>query len=85
MADYEIFFKASVWKDFKKIPQNDLKKILSRIEKLADNPRQLGCEKITGQELYRIRQGNYRIIYSIQDNELTIWVVKVGHRKDIYR
>ncbi len=85
MAEYEIFFKESVWKDFKKIPQNDLKRVLSKIEKLSENPRQIGCEKLTGQELYRIRQGNYRIIYSIQDNELTIWVVKVGHRKDIYR
>jgi len=49
------------------------------------HPRPPGCEKLTGQERYRIRQGNYRIIYSIQDLELTIWVVKVGHRRDIYR
>ncbi|MCG8634241.1 MAG: type II toxin-antitoxin system RelE/ParE family toxin [Desulfobacterales bacterium] len=85
MAEYEIFFKASVWKDFKKIPRNDLKKILSKIEALAQDPRPFGCEKLTGQELYRIRQGSYRIVYSIQDNELTIWVIKVGHRKDVYR
>ena len=85
MAEYEILFKASVWKDLRKIPKSDLKKILSRIEKLGDDPRPMGSEKLTDEELYRVRQGNYRIIYSIQDNELTVWVFKVGHRKDIYR
>jgi len=62
-----------------------LKKILKRIEGLAENPRPSGCEKLTGQERYRLRQGRYRIVYSIQDDDLTVWVVKVGHRKDIYR
>ena len=85
MAEYEIFFKESVWKDIKKIPKGDLKKIIARIEKLADDPRPLGSEKLTGEELYRVRQGNYRILYSIQDNELTVWVIKIGHRKDVYR
>jgi mRNA interferase RelE/StbE len=85
MAEYEILFKESVLKDLKKIPKNDLEKILSRIEKLGDDPRSMGCEKLTGEELYRIRQGKYRIVYSIQDNELTVWVIKVGHRNDVYR
>ena len=58
---------------------------LGRIEALAEDPRPPGCEKLTGQQRYRLRQGRYRILYSIQDDELTIWVVKVGHRKDIYR
>ena len=85
MAAYKVHFKASVEKDFTTIPKKDLKKILKRIEELADNPRPSGCEKLTGQERYRLRQGRYRIVYSIQDDELTVWVVKVGHRKDIYR
>ena len=85
MAGYEIFFRESVWKELKKVPKADLKKIISRIEQLGNDPRPMGCEKLTGHELYRIRQGNYRIVYSIQDNELTVWVVKVGHRKDVYR
>jgi mRNA interferase RelE/StbE len=85
MAGYEIFFRESVWKELKKVPKADLKKILSRIEQLGKDPRPMGCEKLTGHELYRVRQGNYRIVYSIQDNELTVWVVKVGHRKDVYR
>ena len=85
MAEYEILFKESVLKDLKKIPKNDLKRIISRIEKLGDDPRPMGSEKLTGEELYRVRQGNYRIVYSIKDNELTVWVIKVGHRKDVYR
>ena len=85
MAAYNIFFKRSVEKDFESIPRKDLKKILDRIQLLAEDPRPAGCEKLTGQERYRVRQGKYRIVYSIQDNELTIWIVKVGHRKDVYR
>ena len=85
MAEYEIFFKESVWKELKIIPKSDIKRILSRIEKLGDNPRSVGCEKLTSMELYRVRQGKYRIVYSIQDNELTVWVIKIGHRKNVYR
>ena len=85
MAAYKVFFKKSVEKDFESIPKKDLAKIIRRIGGLADDPRPPGCEKLTGQERYRLRQGRCRIVYSIQDNELTVWVVKVGHRKDIYR
>jgi mRNA interferase RelE/StbE len=85
MAAYKVFFRKSVEKDFSIIPKKDLRKILQRIDMLADDPRSSGCEKLTGQERYRIRQGKYRIVYSIQDNELTIWIVKVGHRSKIYR
>jgi len=85
MAAYEVHFKASVEKDFTRIPKKELRKILKRIKGLGENPRPWGCEKLTGQERYRLRQGRYRIVYSIQNDELTVWVVKVGHRKDIYR
>ena len=85
MDAYKIFFKRSVEKDFESIPKKDLKRILDRIKLLAEDPRPAGCEKLTGQERYRVRQGRYRIVYSIQDNELTIWVVKVSHRKNVYR
>jgi mRNA interferase RelE/StbE len=84
MAQYRVFFKKSVEKDFKSIPKKELLRILSKIESLQDNPRPIGSEKLTGQERYRLRQGRYRIVYSIQDNELTVWVVRVGHRKEIY-
>ena len=85
MAGYRVLFKESVWKDFNSVPKKDLKKILKRIEQLSENPRPSGCEKLTGKDRYRLRQGRYRIIYSIQDDELTVWIVKVGHRKDVYR
>jgi mRNA interferase RelE/StbE len=85
MGAYRVYFRASVEKDFALIPKTDLKKILQRIKTLAEDPRPSGCEKLTGQERYRVRQRRYRIIYSIQDKELTVWVVKVGHRKDICR
>ena len=85
MAAYKIFFKKSVEKDIKVIPKKDLVKILERIEALAEEPRLPGCEKLSGQQKYRLRQGRYRILYSVQDDELTIYVVKVGHRRDIYR
>jgi mRNA interferase RelE/StbE len=85
MAGYEIFFKESVWKELKDVSKKDLKRILSRVENLGRDPRPTGSEKLTGHELYRVRQGNYRILYSVQDNELTLWLIKVDHRKEVYR
>lgn len=85
MGEYKIFFKESVEKDLRSIPKKDLKKILTRIKALAKDPRPPGYEKLSSQEKCRVRQGAYKIIYSIQDHELTVWVVKVGHRKDVYR
>jgi mRNA interferase RelE/StbE len=85
MAAYRVFFKKSVWKDFEGIPKRDLRRILNRIKGLAEDPRPPGCEKLTGRERYRLRQGRYRVVYSIQDDELTVWIVKISHRKDVYR
>jgi mRNA interferase RelE/StbE len=85
MAAYKIFFRQSVLKDLAKIPKRELQRIIKRIENLATDPRPRECEKISGQDRFRIRQGSYRIVYSVQDDELTIWVVKIGHRRDIYR
>ena len=85
MAAYSVLFRESVRKDLDSIPQRDLKRIFIRIGNLASDPRPAGSEKLSGQERYRVRQGDYRIIYSIQDFELTVWVVKVAHRRDAYR
>ena len=85
MAGYEILFKESVYRELKSIPKADIKRILAKIEQLADDPRPPGSQKLTGFELYRVRQGCYRIVYSIQDSELVVHVVKVGHRKEVYR
>ena len=85
MARYRIEFKPSVWKDLDRIPKSDRRRIIKRIDTLADDPRPFGSEKLSGQmNKYRVRQGNYRIIYSIEDDHLIIVVVKVGHRRDVY-
>lgn len=84
MAKYKITFKRSVTKDFMNIPKQDVAKILNKIESLSDDPRAEGCIKITGKELYRVRQGMYRIIYEISDQSLVINVVKIGHRSNVY-
>lgn len=85
MARYELIFKASVAKDLRSLPGKDVRLVLRRIEGLADDPRPAGCEKLSGQERYRIRQGVYRILYEIRDHELIVMVVKVGHRRDVYK
>lgn len=85
MASYELVFRKSVAKDLRAFPKQDVKRIMQRIRLLADDPRPAGCEKLSSRERYRIRQGVYRIIYEVEDDRLTVLVVKVGHRRDIYR
>ena len=85
MASYKIIVKKSVAKDLKSIPKKDVQRILSAIQKLADDPRPPQSKKLSGQEHYRIRQGSYRILYTIEDDQLVICVVKVGNRRDVYR
>ncbi|MGM0542598.1 MAG: type II toxin-antitoxin system RelE family toxin [Pseudomonadota bacterium] len=85
MASYKLVFKQSVSKDFRSIPNKDVARILQRIEELPYNPRPVGSEKLSGQERYRIRQGVYRIIYEVVDELLVVTVVKVGHRKHVYK
>lgn len=85
MASFKIIFKKSVAKDLRRIPKQDVERILSRIEALAIEPRPPGAEKLSGQEKYRIRQGVYRILYEIADKELIVVIVKIGHRRDVYR
>ena len=85
MANYKIKIKPSAKKELLKLPKKDLQRIIDKILLLSQNPRPTGCEKLSGEEKYRIRQGNYRIVYSIEDLELIVIVVKIGHRKDVYR
>ena len=85
MASYRIVFKKSITKDLRPIPKKDIQRILKCIDGLTEDPRPTGVEKLSGDEKYRIRQGNYRILYMIEDEIITITIVKVGHRRDIYR
>ena len=72
-------------RDLRDIPRADVQRILARIDTLRDNPRPPGSEKLSTQERYRVRQGDYRILYTVADAELIVEVVKVGHRRDVYR
>ena len=85
MAKYKIQVKKSAEKELGKIPKKELLKILDKIKSLSDDLHPAGSIKLTNQEKYRVRVGNYRILYKVEDNILTVFVVKVGHRKDIYR
>lgn len=85
MAKYKITIRKSAAKELEDIPKKDLQKIIKRIQSLAQNPRPQGAQKLSGQQHFRVRQGDYRIIYSIDDKDLVVDIVKIGHRREIYR
>ena len=85
MGRYRLEIKKSAVKEIERLPRKDMKAVLDKIESLSDNPRPHDCKKLSAQEKYRVRCGNYRILYSIEDDILIVFVVKVGHRKDVYR
>jgi mRNA interferase RelE/StbE len=85
MEKYRIEIKKSAVKELNSIPRKDLQKVIIKIKSLSSDPRPRGCIKLTNREDYRIRVGSYRIIYSINDDILIIIIIKIGHRKEIYR
>ena len=85
MASYRIEVKRSAAKELEALPAKDRRRIVSKIGPLANNPRPTGCEKLSGPEKYRLRQGAYRILYAIDDELQLVTVVKIGHRRDVYR
>jgi mRNA interferase RelE/StbE len=86
VARYKLRIKKSAAKELEAIPRkSDRRRIVTRIENLADNPRPTGCKRLSGSERYRIRQGPYRIVYAIEDEQLVVYVVKIGDRKNVYR
>ncbi len=85
MAKYKITVKKSAAKELEEIPGKELRKIVRCIQSLAQNPRPHGSQKLSRQEQYRVRQGDYRIVYSIDDKDSVIDIVKIGHRREIYR
>lgn len=82
MGKYRVEIKKAAVKEIKKLPSSDLKKILAVLESLSENPRPHGSVKLSGEEKYRIRCGDYRILYTIEDDVLVVYVVKVGHRRE---
>ena len=86
MEKYRVLIKPSAKKELIAIPtKKDRQRIVRKIEALADNPRPPGCEKLSGYDRYRIRHGRYRIVYGVEDDELIVFVIKIGHRRDVYR
>ena len=85
MARYKLCFKRSVAKDLRSIPNKDVQRILKRIEQLADDPRGVGCSKLSGQQVYRVRVAVYRVVYEIIDDILLIQIIRVAHRARVYR
>jgi len=85
VASYNVLIKRSAAKELEAVPLKDRRRLVARIEALATNPRPAGVQKLSGEEKYRIRQGDYRILYQIVDEDLIVTVVRVGHRRDIYR
>jgi mRNA interferase RelE/StbE len=85
MAQYRVIVRKSVSKDLKGAPKKDVRRIIGAIKALADDPRPSGTKKLSGHERYRLRQGNYRILYEIEDDRLIVCVVRVGNRRDVYR
>lgn len=85
MARYNIIFKCSVKRDLRRISSQDIPSILQRIDALAEEPRPVTCKKLSSKEVFRVRQGNYRIIYEIFDNTLVVLVVAVANRSTVYR
>lgn len=85
MASYKIEIKRSAIKEIENLPSVVLKRVVAHIQELGDNPRPMGCKKLSGDEKYRIRVGDYRILYAIEDDILTVYIVKVAHRKEVYK
>ncbi len=84
MASYELLIKASAAKELEALPSKHRKRVLAKAQSLAENPRPHGTEKLSGEEKYRLRQGDYRVLYSINDAAMTVTIVKIGHRREVY-
>ena len=86
MAGYDVFIKPSALRELESVGSRKLRRNLAEhIQALADNPRPPGCKRLAGGDQYRIRRGAYRVVYSIEDERRMVLVVKIGHRKDVYR
>ena len=85
MESYKVLIKPSAAKEIEGIPKKDRIRVVERIQGLAQDPRPPGCEKLSIQDRYRVRQGDYRIVFSIDDGAGTVLIVKVAHRREVYR
>jgi mRNA interferase RelE/StbE len=85
VASYSLFIKAGAAKELESLPLAQRRRVVTRVRGLGTTPRPQGCEKLSGEEKYRLRQGPYRILFTIDDAEHEVVVVKIAHRRDVYR
>jgi mRNA interferase RelE/StbE len=85
VASYKLLIKPSAAKELEALPRKDRSRIVAKIEALPGNLRPSASQELSGEEKYHLRQGDYRILYSIQDASTTITIVKIGHRREVYR
>ena len=85
MASYKLLIKPSAAKELEGLPLKDRRRLVARINGLSVQPRPPGSEKLSGQDRFRVRQGNYRVLYSVDDTLQALTIVKIGHRRDVYR
>jgi mRNA interferase RelE/StbE len=85
VANYRLLIKPSAAKELEGLPLKDRRRVATRLQRLASDPRPTGAEKLSGQDKYRLRQGDYRLLYSVDDAALTVVIVKIGHRREVYR
>ncbi|MGO8735754.1 MAG: type II toxin-antitoxin system RelE family toxin [Terriglobia bacterium] len=85
MGSYKILIKPSAVKEIEAVPQRDRQRLITQIQGLSTNPRPPDFVKLSGQDRFRLRQGVYRLVYSVNDDEPSILIVKVGRRKEVYR
>jgi mRNA interferase RelE/StbE len=85
MGSYRIFIRKLASDELTRIPKKDGERIIERIRSLSTDPRPRGCRKLSAREIYRLRQGDYRIVYIVDDEIHTVQIEKIGHRREIYR
>ena len=85
MGSYNLITKKSAERELRAIPKQDMRRVVARIQGLAQRPRPSGCERLSEHERYRVRQGDDRIIYAVDDESRTVEIVKIGHRREVYR
>ncbi len=84
-ASYSLVVKRSAERELRAVPKRDLGRLVARIQRLAEDPRPPGSEKLSGHDRYRLRQGDYRVVYAVDDERRIVEVVKIGHRREVYR
>lgn len=85
MGSYRVEIKRSAGTELQRLPVADQRRVIARVRALAHDPRPSGAKKLSGEEKYRIRQGNYRILYQVHDRIITVVVVRIAHRRGVYR